>query len=89
MVDAVDMCPGTVVDAFTDLKANRYSYNGTALVSQHPNNAPYTMAQTGGRSGAQIIAAMGMGVGQERMGLLRPKLEVWVAAVPDLASTQT
>ncbi len=44
VVDADDLCPGTVVDAFAELKANRYSYDGTAMVSGHKNNPPYTMA---------------------------------------------
>jgi hypothetical protein len=81
VVDANDLCPGTVVDAFSDLKANRYSYDGTALVSEFEHNPPYTMAQTGGCSAAQIMTAMEVG-GPDRFGLSRPKLEAWVASVP-------
>ena len=82
VVDAADLCPGTVVDAFAELKANRYSYDGTAMVSGHKNNPPYTMEQTGGCSAAQILAAMGIGGGNERFGLSRGQLETWVASVP-------
>jgi hypothetical protein len=81
VVDAADLCPGTVVDGFADLKPNRYTYDGTALVSEFSHNAPYTMEQTGGCSAAQIMAAMDVG-GPDRFGLSRPKLEAWVASVP-------
>jgi hypothetical protein len=81
VVDAADLCPGTVVDAFADLKANRYSYDGTALVSESSHNPPFTMEQTGGCSATQIMTAMEVG-GPDRFGLSRPKLEAWVASVP-------
>jgi hypothetical protein len=81
VVDAADLCPGTVVDAFADLKPNRYTYDGTALVSEFPHNPPYTIQQTGGCSASQIMAAMDVG-GPDRFGLSRPKLEAWVGSVP-------
>ncbi len=52
------------------------------MVSGHKNNPPYTMEQTGGCSAAQILAAMGIGGGNERFGLSRGQLETWVASVP-------
>lgn len=80
--DGDDQCPGTVPDAFPELKANRYAYDGTALVSGHPHNPSRTIQETGGCSAAQIIEAMGLGAGHEKFGLSRSALEAWIAGVP-------
>lgn len=81
VIDADDLCPGTVVDAFPQLMDNRYSYDGTALVSGLASNQPHTIQETGGCSASQIIAAMGLGGGHDRFGLSRSSLEAWIAAV--------
>jgi len=61
---------------------NRYSYDGTALVSGLSSNQPHTIQETGGCSASQIIVAMGLGGSHERFGLLRSKLEAWIGALP-------
>ena len=81
VIDAVDVCPGTVADNFPQLMDNRYSYDGTALVSALSSNQPHTIQETRGCSGSQIIAAMGLGGSHQRFGLLRSKLETWIAAL--------
>jgi len=81
VLDGDDECPGTVTDAFPRLMANRYSYDGTALVSGLPNNPPHAIQETGGCSAMQIIAAMGLGAGHERFGLSRSALEAWIASL--------
>lgn len=81
VVDADDLCPGTVTDAFRQLMDNRYSYDGTALVSGLSGNPPHTIQETGGCSAMQIIAAMDLGAGHARHGLSRSALEAWIAAL--------
>jgi len=81
VLDADDVCPGTVTDAFPQLMPNRYSYDRTELVSGHPKNPPRSIQETGGCSAMQIIAAMGLGAGHERFGLSRSALEAWIAAL--------
>lgn len=81
VIDADDLCPGTVIDTFPQLMDNRYSYDGTALVSGLASNQPHTIQETGGCSAGQIIAAMGLGGSHVRFGLLRSKLEAWIAAL--------
>jgi hypothetical protein len=80
--DPDDLCPGTVTDSFPQLSENRYSYDGTGLVSALAGNPPYTIEQTGGCSAMQIIAAMELGGGHEKFGLSRGALEEWIAALP-------
>jgi hypothetical protein len=82
VLDADDVCPGTVTDAFPQLKANRYTYDGTALESGLTNNPSHTIQETGGCSAMQIITAMGLGAGHYRFGLSRSALEAWIAAIP-------
>jgi hypothetical protein len=82
VVDTEDACPGSVPDAFPELKQNRYSYDGTGLVSGLASNPPYTIEQTGGCSATQIIGAMGLGHAHKRFGLSRSALEAWIAALP-------
>jgi hypothetical protein len=79
--DPDDVCPGTVPDSFPQLSENRYSYDGTGLVSGLAGNPSYTIQQTGGCSAMQIIAAMGLGGGHEKFGLSRSALEAWIAAL--------
>ncbi|MGH2483718.1 MAG: hypothetical protein ACRDE9_04605, partial [Candidatus Limnocylindria bacterium] len=81
VIDAIDVCPGTVADTFPQLMDNRYSYDGTALVSALASNPPHTIQETGGCSASQIIAAMGLSGAHERFGLLRSKLEAWIAVL--------
>jgi hypothetical protein len=81
VIDAIDVCPGTVADNFPQLMDNRYSYDGTALVSGLSSNQARTIQDTGGCSASQIIAAMGLGGSHERFGLLRSKLEAWIASL--------
>jgi len=81
VLDGDDVCPGTVTDGFPQLMANRYSYDGTALVSGRSSNPPHTIQETGGCSATQIIAAMGLGPGHQRFGLSRSALEAWIAAL--------
>jgi hypothetical protein len=81
VIDGDDLCPGTVIDTFPQLMDNRYSYDGTALVSGLSSNQPHTIQETGGCSASQIIAAMGLGGSHERFGLLRSRLEAWIAAL--------
>lgn len=81
VIDADDLCPETVVDTFPQLMDNRYSYDGTALVSGLSSNQPHTIQETGGCSASQIIAATGLGGSHERFGLLRSKLEAWIASL--------
>jgi len=81
VLDADDVCPGTVTDAFPRLMDNRYSYDGTGLVSGLLSNPPHTIQETGGCSAVQIITAMGLGRGHERFGLSRSALEAWIAAL--------
>jgi hypothetical protein len=82
VINDEDVCPGSVPDTFPQLKENRYRYDGTGLVSGLSSNPPYTIQQTGGCSAMQIIAAMGLGAGQERHGLSRGSLDAWIAALP-------
>lgn len=81
VTDADDLCPGTVPDTFPQLMENRYSYDGTSLVSGLSSNQPHAIQETGGCSASQIIAALGLGEGHERFGLSRSSLEAWIAGL--------
>ncbi len=70
-----------MIDAFPHLMANRYSYDGTALVSGLASNPPHSIQETGGCSAMQIIAATGGGGGHEKFGLSRSTLEAWIASL--------
>jgi hypothetical protein len=81
VLNADDLCPGTVADAFPALLINRYALLSDWQFHSGAKNAPvYTVAQTKGCSGMQIIALEGLGKGQAKYGLSRSALEAFIAA---------
>src|SRR3546814_15699645 len=71
-----DVCSSDpVIDTFPRLKANRYSYDGTAVLSGFARSPSHSIQETGGCSAMQIIAVMGLGIGQQEFGLSRGRTE--------------
>ena len=71
VLDADDVCAGTVLpDPTLGLKPNRYAAttNGEFLDSRG-DSAGVTLADTGGCSATQIIAAAGLGAGHTKHGI--------------------
>ena len=83
VANASDACPGTELDARpTDgARRNRYYANGEGVFVDGVGAASgYTVADTGGCSGRQIVAAAGLGAGHLRFGVTRSALEDWIDA---------
>ena len=81
--DADDVCPGTVLpDEIPALKVNRFAANtARAFVGAKGTPSGYTIADTGGCSATQIIAAAGLGNAHARFGITRSGLDTWVASL--------
>lgn len=79
-----DVCENTVADAIAedDLKKRHYAwYEGADFVSGGNNDPVFSIADTGGCSGEQIIEALGLGKGHLRNGLSLSALRTWVDLV--------
>lgn len=78
--NADDVCPATDPDESTtrprNLKPNHYWWNGAVLTN---GKTLYALAQTGGCTVADIIAAEGLGKGHVRYGLSPAALAAWLA----------
>jgi hypothetical protein len=83
VADIDDTCPGTVLpDVISELKVNRFAANADgAFLDAAGKASGYTIADTGGCSAAQIIAAAGLGSAHTRFGITRSALDAWVASV--------
>ncbi len=86
VADSVDVCPGTVLAGDADrpaqLKANRYFADAAGIfIDAKGTDSGFTVAETGGCSAAQIIAAAGLGSGHTRFGITRSALQDWIATL--------
>jgi hypothetical protein len=81
--DADDVCPGTdLPDGILQLKVNRFAANTVGVfVDAKRTPSGYTIADTGGCSATQIIAAAGLGKAHARFGVTRSALDTWVASL--------
>lgn len=85
VLDADDQCADTDLSADDpeSPKKNRFYADADGnFVDGDGNLSGYTIADTGGCSRQQIIAAAGLGGGHERFGISRSALEAWIASVP-------
>jgi hypothetical protein len=80
--DDDDACPGTFLpdEPTQHLKTNRYIATADGFVSTDGTVA-YTLTDTGGCSGAQLIAEAGLGAGHTRFGITRGALKTWVNSI--------
>jgi hypothetical protein len=94
--DAADQCPATVIPesapTLGTLKKNHYALrsavpNGAGLVfftttNKNKNKTNFTTADTAGCSCEQIVAALGLGVGQLKYGCSKSAMEAWIIGLP-------
>lgn len=81
--DSADVCPGTVPDTPTEgLRGARFALTGTTFDSGLDQfDGMYTIFDTGGCSGAQIVELMGLGVGHLKFGISKSALEAFIASL--------
>ena len=81
--DVDDVCPGTVLpDKIPGLKVKRFAANDAGVfVDAKGTPSGYRIADTGGCSATQIIAAAGLGNAHNRFGITRSGLDAWVASL--------
>jgi carbon monoxide dehydrogenase subunit G len=83
VADADDVCPGTVLPQSSppQWKKNHYKANVAGhFVDVTSTDSGITVADTGGCSGTQIIAAAGLGKGHTKNGISGDALAAWVAS---------
>lgn len=82
--DASDVCPGTELpDVILGIKKNRYAANSDGqFVDSNGMSSGYSISDTGGCSGSQIIDSAGLGEGHLRFGITQSALLDWIASLP-------
>ncbi|MCB0108085.1 MAG: thrombospondin type 3 repeat-containing protein, partial [Caldilineaceae bacterium] len=82
--DDADLCTNTslTTDAPASPGKNRFYVNADGdFVDGDGNFSGYTISDTGGCAGTQIIAAAGLGQGHTLHGISRSALEAWIASL--------
>ena len=74
-----DACPSTLLPDVPTLgvKKNRYAADASGVFG----DSGYTLADTAGCSGGQIIDRAALGKGHTKFGITRGALEDWIAAL--------
>ena len=82
VADVDDVCPGTVLpdQPTKGLKKNRFAASIDGFASTD-GVVVATLADTGGCSATQIIAAAQLGGGHTKFGLSRSALDAWIASL--------
>jgi len=81
VLDAQDVCADTSFSASPDLKPNHYWSTSADGFVDRSGAVAYTLAEAGGCSAEQIIAAAGLGKGHLKSGLSIGELRKWIASV--------
>lgn len=85
VLDADDFCPGTVLpdEPTVGLKGARLAAqdDGTFHSAKDRFDGVFTLADTAGCQGSQIITEMGLGYGHIKFGISKGELQKWIAGL--------
>jgi predicted outer membrane repeat protein len=85
VLDDVDLCPGTLLADFADrpgrpMKNRFFAMGDGKFVDGDGTFSGFTVVDTFGCSGTQIIQAIGIGEGHDKFGITRGVILDWIAA---------